>query len=163
MNVRDAWVGGLLFVALAGCGGNVVVSGSGGAGGSASSSSSSSGGPSCADGCPDGEVCVGGKCAQSCDGFTPCAQGLVCNTCATSSCPTCDDCVGACEPAKPGECDDHDDCAMGMVCIYGSGQCAPACSLVPPECPTPDLVCNPCATAPCPGCEACLGACTESF
>jgi hypothetical protein len=165
----------LAALAIAGCGGKVVVSpDGGGSGGSSttsssasSSASSSSGAANCPGGCPMGTVCLygSGTCAPTCDpsGLVPCGKGLVCNQCATGSCPGCEDCVAACLPAQPGQCDDHDDCAAGSVCIYGAGKCAPKCDASAPSCPTPDLVCNPCATSPCPGCDACLGACTESF
>lgn len=186
MNLHEArWTAVLVAAsALAGCGGNVAISpGTGGSGGgsatasgggsgastatSASSSSSSSGSMMCPGGCPKGSACVfdTGECALQCDGtgFTPCGPGLVCNGCGTSSCFGCKDCVAVCLPAQPGKCDDHDDCAKGYVCIYGMGTCAPKCNENPPSCPTPDLICNPCATATCPVCDSCLGACTESF
>ncbi|MCC6554719.1 MAG: hypothetical protein IT372_17230 [Polyangiaceae bacterium] len=161
---------------LAGCSGGVVVDppGSGGGGGgsttsttSTTSTSTSTGGCQSHDQCPGGQLCIfgSGQCAPACDASTldPCGPGLVCDPCATSSCPGCENCTAACLPAAPGQCDDHDDCAQGSVCIYGSGQCAPACDESAPACPDPDLVCNPCATGSCPGCDDCVGACTESF
>jgi hypothetical protein len=170
---------GTFVLLVAACGGTVVVDGSAGSssassGNSSSGSStstaasSSSGGSGCAvSGCAPDQVCLftTGQCAFACDSgsLTPCGPGLICVDCATGSCPGCKDCVAACLTAAPGTCDDHDDCAPGDVCLYGAGQCAPACSPVPPSCPTPDLVCNPCATSSCPGCDNCLGACTESF
>jgi hypothetical protein len=45
------------------------------------------------------DVCVfdGGFCAQRCGpGSPPCKPGLTCVECATSSCPGCEDCLGAC-------------------------------------------------------------------
>jgi len=45
------------------------------------------------------DVCVffSGTCAQRCGaGSPPCPPGLGCDDCATSSCPACDDCIGAC-------------------------------------------------------------------
>ncbi|MBL9023509.1 MAG: hypothetical protein JNL21_15040 [Myxococcales bacterium] len=45
------------------------------------------------------DVCVftQGVCAQRCGpGSPPCQPGFVCVDCATSSCPGCDDCLGAC-------------------------------------------------------------------
>ncbi|MFT3767149.1 MAG: hypothetical protein QM820_16755 [Minicystis sp.] len=158
-------------LALAACGGNVVVQpGSGGAGGGTTTtmtSSTSSGGSKCNGACPQGFVCLWGsdQCVQTCnpEGVTPCGAGLVCDGCATSSCPDCDDCVGACLPAQNGQCDAHDDCAPGSVCLFGAGKCAPECSMEAPSCPSPDLVCNPCATSSCPVCADCRGACTESF
>ena len=173
MNILDARIFWALSASLtlAACGGNVVLppgsGGSGGNGGDTTASSSTGGTLSCANGCPQGTVCLLGSntCAPSCDpsGFTPCGAGTVCDMCASSSCPLCDDCVAACLPAQPGKCDDHDDCPKGQVCLYGLGECAPACSDVPPQCQVPDQVCNDCATSSCPGCEDCVGACTGSF
>jgi hypothetical protein len=52
------------------------------------------------DDCLPTEVCIygAGLCKEACDGNDPgCSSpDLVCNFCATSSCPGCDDCVGAC-------------------------------------------------------------------
>lgn len=51
------------------------------------------------DDCGDGRVCLFGaqKCAPKCNGIGGCDDpNLVCNDCATSSCPFCEDCVGAC-------------------------------------------------------------------
>ena len=45
------------------------------------------------------DVCVfsQGICAQRCGpGSPPCKPGFTCSACATSSCPDCDDCLGAC-------------------------------------------------------------------
>lgn len=171
------WFLGTPAVLLVACGGGVVFdggsSGGGGSGGTGSttgtsSTSSTTTGGGCSDqqSCPPNSICLlgSGQCVEACssDGFTPCPQGLVCDPCASSSCPTCDDCLAACMPAKDGACDDHDDCAMGSVCIYGAGVCAPSCNDIG-GCADPNLVCDPCATSSCPGCENCLGACTMSF
>lgn len=51
------------------------------------------------DDCGDGDVCMFGaqKCAPKCNEIGGCDDpNLVCNDCATSSCPFCEDCVGAC-------------------------------------------------------------------
>ncbi len=51
------------------------------------------------DDCGDGRVCLFGaqKCAPKCNEIGGCDDpNLVCNDCATSSCPFCEDCVGAC-------------------------------------------------------------------
>lgn len=156
----------LAFAALASagaCGSDVTGGGGGGGAAGGSSSTSSSGCQSSADCGPGGPVCLlgSGSCVPACDpmGLEPCAAGLVCDGCATSSCPMCDDCVAACVPAAPGACDHHDDCAQGEVCVYSSGTCAPACDSAMPSCPTPDLVCADCVTSSCPGCEDCVSAC----
>ena len=164
---------GCAAAALAGCGGDVVTEpgGGGSAGGSSTSSTSTStstvGGCQAHTDCPPDNVCLfdSGLCAPACgvNGFETCGPGLVCDTCATSACPGCENCVGACLPVAPGQCDDHDDCPQGDVCLYGTGLCAPGCDGAMPSCPSPDLVCNPCATGSCPGCNDCVGACTESF
>lgn len=51
---------------------------------------------------PGDSVCVffTGTCAQRCGaGSPPCPPSLTCEPCATSSCPGCDDCIGACVKA----------------------------------------------------------------
>lgn len=168
------WIPLLAALSVSACGGSVVSpdGGAGGSGGSAtsssssssasSSSSSSSSGGTCGDGCPPSSVCVSGACAPVCTGevFEPCGAGLVCDTCATSSCPTCDDCIAACVPVKAGQCDEHDDCAGGDVCLYWSSVCAPACDPETPSCAAPK-VCDPCATPACTYCSACIGACVD--
>jgi hypothetical protein len=48
---------------------------------------------------PGDDVCVfgAGFCAQRCGpGSPPCPPTFVCEPCATSSCPACSDCLGAC-------------------------------------------------------------------
>lgn len=172
-----------LALLVSGCGGTVVVDGAGGSSSTSAADSSSNTSNSSTSttmtssvtgpvgcevtGCDPDQICVfgSGQCAYPCKlgELTPCGAGLVCVGCVTGSCPDCDDCIDACLPAAPGSCDDHDDCAPANVCIYGAGVCAPACSPDMPGCPTPDLVCNFCATSSCPGCEDCVGACTESF
>lgn len=157
----------ITLAALAmGCGGNVVVGdgGNGGSGGSGGSTTTATI-VVCEDhaDCPGG-LCVfsTGVCTTACTGdFGTCPTGQVCDPCATSSCAGCKDCASACVSAN-GLCDDHDDCASGNVCLYGSQKCAPECTDFG-GCDDPDLVCNDCATGSCPGCEDCVGACTESF
>lgn len=107
---------------LSACSGTVVVDndGGGGAGGSgsttvtsstkatssvtSSSVTTSTGFTPCDEhadcGASVGEdVCVfgGGFCAQRCGPSSPpCKPGFTCVDCATSSCPECEDCLGAC-------------------------------------------------------------------
>lgn len=162
----------LALLSLA-CNGNVVV-GSGGAGGegggsggatttTTTTSTTTPAGCQAHTDCPGG-LCIfsSGLCSVPCTLFEPCPQGEVCGACATGSCPQCDDCVAACLPAQAGQCDDHDDCPATSVCLYGAQTCAPKCTDAG-GCADPNLVCNDCATGSCPGCEDCVGACTESF
>lgn len=113
----------LASLLLLGCGAQVVLEDDGGSGGSGTTSttsgttksttaatqttnvgSSSTGFVACDDhgDCgitPGDDVCVfkTGFCAQRCGpGSPPCPPGLVCDDCATGSCPACQDCVGAC-------------------------------------------------------------------
>ncbi|MBI4951998.1 MAG: hypothetical protein HY908_08190 [Myxococcales bacterium] len=146
-----------------GAGGGTAGVDPGGATGSTSSTTQTVTGCTSHPECDPG-VCVfaTGECADACDPFTPCGVGWVCNNCLTSSCPGCFDCLSGCAPAMPGQCDDHDDCGGGNVCIYGAQTCAPPCA-AGGWCADPNLVCNPCATSSCPGCEDCVGACTASF
>lgn len=172
MHPRFAALGPFFLALLAtACGGTAVVeAGSGGAGatsttsatGAAVTTSASSGGGSCgshAD-CPEG-LCIfaTGVCAPACsEGLCPsCGPGSVCDTCATSSCPDCDDCLGACAPAGPERCDEDDPCAPGNVCLWYYRTCAPACES--------DMdcggfaYCDGCATGSCCGCADCVAAC----
>jgi hypothetical protein len=167
-------LGNLALVMLStlalGCGGNVVVGGGGsggsGPGGDGGSTSTSTPTPTggCDDhaDCPDG-LCIfsNGTCSTKCDEAAPCPAGQICDGCATSSCPGCEDCTAACVPAN-GKCDDHDDCASDSVCLYGAQKCEPKCN-ANGGCDEVDLVCNDCATSSCPFCNDCVGACTESF
>jgi hypothetical protein len=105
-------------------------------------------------------VCLfeSGSCARICgEPCTPCGAGLVCDPCATSSCPNCFDCRSACVLAAPGTCDDHDDCGADQVCLFGEGQCAPTCDS--PECSDPNMICAGCVTSSCPCCKDCGSAC----
>jgi hypothetical protein len=99
-----------------------------------------------------------GVCSTSCTMTEPCGTGLRCEPCATSSCPTCEDCVGACVTAAPGECDDHDDCTADDLCVYWSQRCAPPCTSAG-GCADANLWCDTCATYPCPMCAECWSAC----
>lgn len=109
--------------ALVGCGAKVVMEDDGGAGGSGTTSSSttkasttkattsnvgssSTGFIPCDEHADCGtspglDVCVfsGGFCAQTCGPASPpCQPGFECDFCATASCPTCKNCMGACIP-----------------------------------------------------------------
>lgn len=158
----------LCLILMAACGGKVFVDppgASGGGGGASSSSSSSSGvGLPCSShaDCP-GAVCVfsTGKCAQKCDGdfCEACAPGTWCDSCATSSCPSCEDCRPACVPIQAGQCDDNDPCPAGQVCLFGfgAGFCAQSCAS-DGDCGGFEF-CDQCATGSCCGCDNCVGAC----
>lgn len=152
------------------CGGNVVVDqpGSGGSGGTTSTTTGTTSGttttinpsPCASHGdCPGG-VCIfsTGTCAPACGGFCEsCSKGTTCDTCATSSCPKCNDCVAACKPITPGQCDDDDPCPKGQVCLWGSNVCAPGCD-TDMDCGGFEF-CAFCVTGSCCGCEDCVSAC----
>jgi len=54
-------------------------------------------------------------------------------------------------------CDTHADCDTGEVCIFGDpGRCATACD---DDTDCDGGTCNDCATASCPVCADCVGAC----
>ena len=97
-------------------------------------------------------------CGEFCDA---CSPATVCDPCATSSCPNCDDCVAACRPVAEGECDSDDFCAAGEVCGFGLGvgQCRQPCG-PGGECSEPGLTCNDCGTGSCCGCENCVAICS---
>lgn len=162
----------LLFassLALSGCivdldaGGTGGTGGSAGSGGQGGSGAQGGGGQSGCDDhddCPGSEVCVydTGECRAPCSEDSQCGAGEVCNECVTSSCPTCEDCRGACEPAQPAGCDEHADCPDGL-CHFASGECLPAC--VDGTCPS-GLICDGCATSSCPECKNCVPACVPA-
>ncbi len=58
-------------------------------------------------------------------------------------------------------CDEHADCGNnpGMdVCVFSGGFCAQTCGPASPPC-MPGFTCDFCATASCPACKNCIGAC----
>jgi hypothetical protein len=160
-----AWLAALglsvLSLMAAACGGKAAFEELPGGGGG--------GGPgACVDhnDCPVGTVCLygasgeAGTCAPTCTGEpgSSCPAGLVCDACASASCPTCDDCIAACVPAKDGRCDDTNDCpGPNDVCLFATQSCALACKGDGP-CPS-GYVCSPCATSSCPGCRDCVDVC----
>ncbi len=163
----------LFALSFAACGGTAVVEqGTGGAGGASASTatsvvsssvtSTSTGPGPCTshEQCPGG-VCIfsAGVCAPSCGaGYCEsCGPGYACEQCATSSCPGCLDCLGACLPTPEGRCDDDDPCPPGQECLYSYGYCTPSCG---PDLSCPDFYyCDTCATSACCGCENCAPAC----
>lgn len=167
------------LVTLAGCGGKAVVDaplGNGGAGGTGATSSdvtaTTVGSPSVASvttgpgGCADHAQCPGGVCifstgvcAPSCgDVCDTCGSTTICEPCATSSCPGCEDCRGACVPAETGRCDEDTPCASnGDVCLFGGRTCARACT-ADEQCGD-FAFCAPCASGSCCGCDDCVSAC----
>jgi hypothetical protein len=53
--------------------------------------------------CGAGQVCrfgQGGACLTTCAIDDDCPADLVCDSCATSSCPVCEDCIRACAPPR---------------------------------------------------------------
>jgi hypothetical protein len=135
---------------------------------SQSTSSGSMGGCGVDRPCPAGQTCLWGQgrdgqgvCAPLCQegscGEDVCPAGSVCDSCASSSCPECADCIGACRPTRAGQCDGHDDCGEDELCNYSQGRCAKACGSTA-ECDA-DAICDGCATSSCPCCEDCRGIC----
>lgn len=165
---------GLVFVAL-GCGGTVET-GTGGSGGTTGSGATSSSGGTGTGGTTttpvsctehsdcDGGVCIfsTGLCSPMCASASPCVSGEVCDECATSSCPACEDCIAGCIPVHDGACDDHGDCdeAAGQVCIFPgqANTCGKSC-VDDTDCDAGDY-CNPCGTYSCISCDDCQKACT---
>jgi hypothetical protein len=156
------------------CGGIAVIDPDDGEGGSGattsvtttSTSSTSTGPGACGPGneCPPNAVCIlgTGQCALSCnaaDFCETCPAGEICDSCATSSCPGCYDCVAACVPVTGDQCDDHDDCPADYLCQYTTGQCEPSCDAS--ACADPNLVCADCFTSSCPCCDDCLSLCVS--
>ncbi|MBM4358922.1 MAG: hypothetical protein FJ096_12530 [Deltaproteobacteria bacterium] len=177
-----------LLGCLLACGGKAVIDGppgSGGAGGSttvgtttvsstaattgtatsATSSTASGAFPDCRiDGCATGWVChqPTGTCLVGCvpGGETPCPDAFTCEPCASSSCPTCDDCVAACVPANGSRiCAKHTDCPMTDWCVFSSGACSKKCGTGAPTDVCELGVCQQCYTSSCPTCEDCLSVC----
>lgn len=124
-----------------------------------SSTQGSSMGCSSHDHCLEG-VCLfaTGECAPACDGgFCECEAGTVCNTCATSSCPKCNDCLGACVPVAEGQCSSASDCKEGETCLFERSICVPLCK--GEKCEDPGESCKFCATGSCCGCDDCVDVC----
>ncbi|MBL8743522.1 MAG: hypothetical protein JNK04_20570, partial [Myxococcales bacterium] len=130
-------------LALSGCGGLVVFqsdsSDDGGGGGGPTPppiAGSVSTGPqpttcSAHVDCAADELCIfqTGVCAPACEAEScdVCGGGEVCNSCATSACPKCNDCRGACVAAAQNQCDDNDPCDPGFVCDHFNRTCVPSC------------------------------------
>jgi hypothetical protein len=158
---------------LPGCGGDVVVDappdddGGPSSSGASSSSSSSGGGRTCADhlDCGPNEVCIfaTGACAPICDRAScdSCGAGSVCNSCATSSCPECDDCLSACRAREATSCDDDDPCPPGQACDAAS-TCRTSCPNGV-ECNSVSEFCAECVTGSCCGCLDCVSLCMPGF
>ena len=152
-----------ITVTLGACSANVVVDpdNDGGGGGGGGTTTTPSGCQSHED-CGSGNLCVfaTGACTPSCqiDGCDACGPGLVCNACATSSCPDCRDCTAGCVPVEPLDCDDDDTCEPGFTCLFQERRCTPACS---PDlaCSDPSTQCDGCATGSCCSCKNCVSAC----
>jgi hypothetical protein len=165
-----------LFAALAlsACGGQVVFEekgssdGGGGSTGTAppppSQNTTGPTPPGCAthSDCGEGRLCVfsSNTCADACEigSCDSCGVGMVCNDCATSACPDCLDCRGACVPKNDNQCDDDDPCGVDLVCLFDSGYCTPACN-AEGFCFQAGQDCTPCATGSCCGCDDCVSAC----
>jgi hypothetical protein len=179
----------LSILSTAACGANVVYEpgggeggqgGNGGDGSGASPTTSSSptttttlsGTSLCSDhtDCAPTQLCQfgTGACIDRCGPMQGCSEGFVCDPCATSSCPFCNDCAPGClpfDPPPPVACDDHADCGSSAgqdVCIFSVGLCAQRCGPGSPPCP-PNSICDDCATSSCPGCRDCIGACSPTI
>lgn len=168
----------LALLATAACGGIVVFEEDDGGGGSSGVSTTASGpsasstaavtstGATSGGGCTRHEDCgdalcvfATGTCAPACDAGAcdACGPGSFCEECATSSCPECRDCLGACVPAD-GRCDDDDPCPDGSICRFGEGRCSAGCT-ADGGCEDPSDVCAPCEASSCCGCKDCVGGC----
>lgn len=144
-------------------------SGTGAAGAGPSGTTGPGAGPAgCTDhsACPPDSVCLfaTGQCAKLCDGFCEgCGPGSICNGCATSSCPECADCIGACVPAQANQCDSDDACQPGQFCYFPDATCRWSCSPFEPSSCGPDEECVGCATGSCCGCDDCVDLCLPFF
>jgi len=171
--LASLWLGGVAIVPA--CGGTVVFEEDGGQGdgdgdgdGATSGPSTSAGTPTtkCRNGseCAEGEVCVWstGDCRKSCNASAcdSCGPGFVCESCATSGCRDCEDCVSACLPADDDRCDDDDPCPEGSWCQFSTGQCLEDCDAL-----AIDLcasgICSACASSSCCGCRDCIDLCVQ--
>jgi hypothetical protein len=182
----------LAAFALAACGGDVVVddkdasgagaagsgpSGTGAVGPGTTGTGATGPGPStvgtgpgsCTDhvACPPDSVCVfaTGECAKLCQGdpCEACGPGTICDSCATSSCPECADCIGACMPVQNGRCDGDDPCADGALCYFPDSTCHVACPAFEPATCPPGEECASCPTGSCCGCDDCVDMCLPVF
>ncbi len=172
----------LAVVLLAACGGTTVVETAGDGGGSVASTGAA---PSATDGASSGDTVSGsgpttgagaggpcdehadcgdgvcafasGTCLPGCGEEGTCGPGSICDDCASSSCPKCNDCLGGCVAAPPHSCDTHDDCGAAESCVFSTGGCQPRCD-ADGGCPE-GFVCDDCATSSCPGCRDCEPAC----
>jgi hypothetical protein len=157
------------------CGGDVVVDapsaddGPTSSSGASSSSTGPGGGRTCEGhgDCAPSEVCIfaTGSCSPVCNvgGCDEiCGPGSVCNLCATSSCPTCQDCVAACRVQEATSCDDDDPCPAGQACDYFVSTCRNSCPNGT-ECNDLNEFCSPCQSGSCCGCEDCVNLCMPGF
>jgi hypothetical protein len=172
---RHVVAGAVSIAFVAACGGTVVFEepGSGGDDSSRSSAAPSSGSNAtsatgaatpCTDttDCAGGEVCVldDGECRPGCipGDCAACGPGLVCEPCATSSCPGCKDCISACIPVTAQRCDDDDPCPDGQACLYAQGTCHEQCSEEQGDF-CENGACSSCQTGSCCGCRDCVDLC----
>ena len=156
------------FAWVIACGGTSVVngSGSGGSGGSSSNNATSASGlPNPCndhDDCNGSDLCIfsTGECAPACmsDICSSCGDGLICNQCATSSCPGCEDCEGACLAIEPFQCDADNACPPGQQCDFALQMCFDSCDEMG-ACSDPNMVCQSCVTGSCCGCLDCVDLC----
>jgi hypothetical protein len=141
--------------ALMACGESVDVGdfedGTGGAGGgvgpsSSNASSSGSGSGSTAGTSTSSGPGTGGEgpSPTACESDAECEASELCDPCATSSCPECDDCIAgcvphACDPGLPAACDMvRPDCGDGRTAVVRDGcyVCVELDTCEPPPAPT---------------------------
>lgn len=115
----------------------------------------------------------------TCTSNADCEVGSYCEECATSSCPSCRDCIGlctvsSCESEEVAVCEiEPPSCESGTVLIIQDGcwlcvdqSSCEAMSVEPPlttcgtnnDCPF-GSICDPCAGSSCPECDDCVSAC----
>lgn len=130
--------------------------------------------------CVDQVTCEPSQVQETtCSTNSDCDVGSYCDECATSSCPSCADCIGlctvsSCESEAQAVCEEEPpSCDSGTVLIIQDGcwlcvdiTSCEAMSVEPPlnRCESAadcsfGSICDPCAGSSCPSCDDCISAC----